>query len=220
MSLHRSVPFLAFAAAVAIPLAGHSTPVEAQDAPTIVGNWNLNTEKTEPPKDRTISDPEATGAGRTMRNGLGGRGGGGSRGGDAGAPSGGARGGGARGGRSAFGRMFGGMMQPSRILRISQADSVVMIDDEDGPVFVGVHTDGKTVEEPMADQTILKTKAQWKKTDLVVERSHEVNGSARMIMKLDPRNPKVLIVEFHYENKRQRRTIDQKRIYDAATPGS
>jgi len=51
-----------------------------------------------------------------------------------------------------------------------------------------------------------------------VERSHETNGSARMTFKLDSKNPKILVVEFHYENKRQRRTIDQKRIYDAATP--
>jgi len=148
MSLHRSIPFLAFAAVVAVPLAGHGTLAEAQDAPTIVGNWNLNAEKTEQPRDRTISDPEATGAGRTMRTGLGGRGGGGSRGGGGGGGGGAVSGG--RGGRGAFGRMFGGMMQASRILRISQADSVVVIDDEDGPVFLGVRADGKTLEEPMA----------------------------------------------------------------------
>jgi hypothetical protein len=36
-----------------------------------------------------------------------------------------------------------------------------------------------------------------------------------MILRVDPKNPKQLIVDFHYEHKRQRRTIDQRRIYDA-----
>jgi hypothetical protein len=198
-------------AAAGVPNALLSEPAAAQAPPAVLGTWTLDADKTEEPRDRVIEEPEATGAGRTMRTGLGGRG---SRGGGGG---GGGGTGGARGGRSSFGRMFGGMMQASQTLKIMQADSVLTIDDEDGPVFVNVRTDGKTIEEPMADQTILKTKAQWRKTDLVVERSHEVNGSARMILKVDPKNPKVMIVEFHYENKRQRRTIDQKRIYNASS---
>jgi len=212
MSVLRLSSVLAAIGAVSIPLALSVDRAEAQDAtPTIVGTWTLNADKTEPPRDKVIEEPEGTGAGRTMRTGLGGRGGGGRGGGATGAAP-----GGARGGRGSFGRMFGGMMQASQTLKITQADSVLMIDDEDGPVFVNVRTDGKTTQEPLADKTVLKTKAQWKKTDLVVERSHDVNGSARMIMKLDARDPRVLIVEFHFENKRQRRTIDQKRIYDAS----
>jgi hypothetical protein len=61
---------------------------------------------------------------------------------------------------------------------------------------------------------VLKTKTSWRRTDLVIERSHEVQGSARMIFKVDAKDPKVMTVEFHYEHKRQRRTIDQKRVYE------
>lgn len=213
MSTMRPIHFAAIAASLTFPtLAARS--LAAQDAPpTIVGTWTLNEEKTEAPRDRTLQDPEGTGS--TVRTGLGGRGGrGGGRSGG-GTGGGGAPAGGGRGGRGAFGRIFGGMMQASKTLKITQADSILVIENEDGPVFINVKTDGKTLEEPMADQTVLKTKAQWRRTDLVVERSHDVNGSARMTFKLDPKNPKQMTVEFHYEHNRQRRTIDQKRIYDA-----
>lgn len=112
--------------------------------------------------------------------------------------------------------IFGGMMMASKTLKVTQADSIITVEDEDGPVFVNLRADSKALEETMANQTILKTKAQWKKNELVVERVTEADGSARMIMRIDPKNPKVLIVDFHYEHKRQRRTIDQRRIYDAA----
>jgi hypothetical protein len=212
MPVQRIAILAAFVATITIPIATVAPVVSAQEAaPTIVGTWILNADKTEEPRDRTIEDVSSTGAGRTMRTGLGGRGGrgGGARGGSAG-------GGASRGGRASFGRMFGGMMQASDTLKIMQADSVLLIEDEAGPIFVNLRADGKTLESPLADQTILKTKAQWRKADLVIERSHDVNGAARMILKLDGKNPKVLIVEFHYEHKRNRRTIDQKRIYDAA----
>lgn len=111
--------------------------------------------------------------------------------------------------------IFGGMMMASRTLKVTQADSIVSIEDEDGPVFVNLRADNKTLEEPLANQTVLKTKVQWKKNELVVERNHETDGSARMILRIDPKNPKTMIVDFHYEHKRQRRTIDQRRIYDA-----
>jgi hypothetical protein len=187
----------------------------AQDAPVFVGTWTLNIDKTEPARDKVIEEPEGTGAGRTMRTGLGGRGGGGSSGGTGGS---GARsgGGGAGGSRSSIRIIFGGMMVTSKTLRVTQADSIVTIEDEDGPIFLNLHADNKTLEEMLANQTVLKTKAQWKKNELVVERSHETDGSARMILKIDPKNPKVLVVDFHYEHKRQRRTIDQRRIYEAS----
>jgi hypothetical protein len=188
----------------------------AQDAPVFVGTWSLNIDKTEPAKDKVIEEPEGTGAGKTMRTGLGGRGGGGSSsgGGGGGARTGGGGGDGG-GGRGNVRLIFGGMMMASKTLKVTQADSIITIEDEDGPVFVNLHADNKTLEETLANQTVVKTKAQWRKNELVVERMHETDGSARMIMRIDPKNPKVLIVDFHYEHKRQRRTIDQRRIYEA-----
>lgn len=200
------------------------TPLlNAQDAPVLVGTWTLNIDKTEPAKDKVIEDAEGTGAGRTMSTGLSGRGasrrtgdvagGGGSRsGGGAGGVGGGGGGGASRGNVRLI---FGGMMIASKTLKVMQADSIVTVEDEDGPLFVNLRSDGKTLEETLANQTVLRTKVQWKKNELVVERIHDTDGSARMIMRVDPKNPKVLIVDFHYEHKRQRRTIDQRRIYEA-----
>ena len=106
-------------------------------------------------------------------------------------------------------------MIASKTLNVTQADSIVTIEDEDGPLFLNLRADNKTKEETLTNQTVLKTKVQWRKNELVVERSHETDGSARMILRIDPKNPKQLVVDFHYEHKRQRRTIDQRRIYDA-----
>ena len=199
---------LAVLAAVALLCV--APPSAAQDAPVFVGTWTLNIDKTEPAKDVVIEEPEGTGAGRTMRTGLGSRGGGG-RSSGSGASSGG--GGGASRGNVRL--IFGGMMVASKTLRVTQADSIVTIEDEDGPLFVNLRADNKNLEETLANQTVLKTKVQWRKNELVVERSHETDGSARMVMKIDPKNPKLLVVDFHYEHKRQRRTIDQRRIYEA-----
>lgn len=193
----------------AASLIGSASAASAQDAPVFAGTWTLNMEKTEPAKDVVIEEPEGTGAGRTMRTGLGGRGGGGSSGSGGGSRSGGGA------GRGNVRLIFGGMMIASKTLKVTQADSIVTIEDEDGPLFVNLKADNKNLEETLANQTVLKTKAQWRKNELVVERSHETDGSARMVMKIDAKNPKVLIVDFHYEHKRQRRTIDQRRIYDA-----
>lgn len=216
-SVSRNLVALALAA-----LPGAAVVSPAQDAPSFVGTWTLNAEKTEPPKERVIEDPEATGAGKTMRTGLGGRGGsagGGSGGGGGGGIGAAAGGGGGRGAsrapRSSFRLIFGGMVAASRTLKVTQADSIVSIEDEDGPVFLNLRADGKVLEETMTNQTVLKTKAQWRKNELVVERTHETEGSARMSLRIDAKNPRQLIVDFHYEHKRQRRTIDQRRIYDA-----
>jgi len=190
----------------------------AQDAPVFVGTWTLNIDKTEPAKDKVIEDAEGTGAGRTTSTGLSGRGSAGRRpevaGGAGGARSGGGGGGGGGGGRSNFRLIFGGMVNPSKTLKVIQADSIVSIEDEDGPLFLNLRADNKTLEETLTNQTVLKTKAQWKKNELVVERSHDTDGSARMIIRIDPKNPKTMLVDFHYEHKRQRRTIDQRRIYE------
>ncbi len=210
MFVRSTVPALALlvsSASLAVPSAAL-----AQDAPSLVGTWTINADKTEPVKDKVIEEPEGTGAGRTMRTGLGGRGGG-SRGGG-GSSDGGARSGGG-GGRGNMRLIFGGMMNASGTLKVTQADSIVNIEDEDGPVFVNLRADNKTLEETLTNQTVLRTKAQWRKNELVVERSHDTDGSARMIMRIDPKNPKTMIVDFHYEHKRQRRTIDQRRIYEA-----
>jgi len=110
---------------------------------------------------------------------------------------------------------FGGMTMASKTLKVTQADSIITIEDDDGPLFVNLRADNKTLEEKLANQSVVKTRAQWRKNELIVERVHETDGSARMIIRMDPRSPKVLIVDFHYENKRQGRTIDQRRIYEA-----
>lgn len=196
----------------AAPVLCLAPPVFAQDTPGFVGTWTLNIDKTEPAKDKIIEDPEGTGAGRTMRTGLGGRSGGGS------SSAGGRSGGGATGGGGGRGNVrliFGGMMMASKTLKVTEADSILTIEDEDGPLFVNLRSDNKNLEETLANHTVLKTKVQWRKNELVVERSHETDGSARMIMRIDPKNPKMLVVDFHYEHKRQRRTIDQRRIYEA-----
>lgn len=215
MSGSTVVPVIA--TLMALMTASAPQPAAAQDAPSLVGTWTLNIDKTEPAKDKVIEEPEGTGAGRTMRTGLGGRGGsgrggGGSSGGATGG-GGGARGGGGRGNMRLI---FGGMMMASKSLKVTQADSIVNLEDEDGPVFVNLRADNKTLEEPLTNQTVLKTKVQWRKNELVVERNHESEGSARMIMRIDPKDPRVMIVDFHYEHKRQRRTIDQRRIYERA----
>lgn len=183
----------------------------AQDAPVITGTWSLSIDKTEPARDRVIEEPEGTGAGRTMRTGLGGRGG---RGGGGSGDGGGTRAGG--GGRGNMRLIFGGMMIASSMLRITQADSIVNIENEEGPMFVNLRTNNRNLEETLANQTVLRTKAQWRRNELVIERSHDTDGSARLILRVDPKNPKVMTVDFHYEHKRQRRTIDQRRVYEAA----
>ena len=218
MSVRSHKPLFAILTAAAFLSVTHG--IGAQDAPVFVGTWTLNIDKTEPAKDKVIEDAEGTGAGKTMSTGLGGRGSSSRRGDVAGGSGGGARSGGGGGGgggsnRATMRMIFGGMMNPSKTLKVSQADSIITIEDEDGPVFINLHADNKTLEETLANQTVLKTKAQWRKNELVVERSHDTDGSARMILKIDPKNPKTLIVDFHYEHKRQRRTIDQHRVYDA-----
>jgi hypothetical protein len=191
----------------------------AQDAPVLAGTWTLNIDKTEPAKDKVIQDAEGTGAGRTMATGLSGRGASRRQGSVAGGSGRTGGGGGAGGGGASRGNIrliFGGMMKASTTLKVTQADSIVTIEDEDGPLFLDLRANNKALEEKLANQTVLKTKAQWRKNELVIERSHDTDGSARLILRVDPKNPKVLVVDFHYEHKRQRRTIDQRRIYDAA----
>src|SRR5688572_629811 len=192
---------------------GLSPEAGAQDAPIFVGTWTLNIDRTEPAKDIVIEEPEGTGAGRTMRTGLGSRGGRSS----GGSGSGGSSGSGGGASRGNVRLIFGGMMIASKTLKVTQADSIITIEDEDGPLFVNLRADNRNLEETLANRTILKTKVQWRKNELIVERSHETDGSARMSMKIDPKNPKLLVVDFHYEHKRQRRTIDQRRIYEAGT---
>ncbi len=169
------------------------TPVAyAQDAPVLVGTWSLNIDKTEPANDKVIEDERAAG---TMRADPGGRGGGGARG--------------------NVRLTFGGMMMASKTLKVTQADSVVTIEDDDGPLFVNLRADNKTREEMLADRTVLKTRVQWRKNELLIHRSHPTDGLARMVIRVDEKNPKLLIVDFHYEHKGQRRTIDQRRFYEA-----
>ena len=188
MTAHPNTPLLAVIGAAAMLVA--IPDAHAQDAPVFVGTWTLNIDKTEPAKDRVIEEPEASR--RTTRAVPGGR-----------------------GGRGNVRLIFGGMTMASNTLKVTQADSVVTIEDDDGPLFVNLRADNKTRDETLANQTVVKTKVQWRRNELVVERIHDTEGSARMIIRVDERNPKMLIVDFHYEHKRQRRTIDQRRIYEA-----
>ncbi len=203
--LHR-IDRTSFAAHLIVTLALVASSLPAQTAPALVGTWALNASRTEEPKERVIEEPEAVGT-RTMRTNPGRT----VTVGSAGAGTLGAR----ASGRASFRLVFGGMVSASKTLRITQADSIVTIDDEDGPVFVNLRADNKDLVETLANQTVLKTSVQWKKDELVIERTHDTDGSARMILRIDAKNPKQLIVDFHYEHKRQRRTIDQRRIYDA-----
>ena len=206
MSVPVRLPLIALATSAGLIWATGDRSTRQDDRPTFAGTWTLNAEKTEEPKDKVIEEPEATGAGRTMRpTGMGARGGG--RGGSAGGAATGT--GGERCGRAsrslrsdvrwhdAASRRWSGPIQPS-------------VDDEDGPVFLDLRLDGKILETSPTNGW-----AQEGRND--VERSHDTNGSAREIFRIDPKYPKVLIVDFHYEHKRQRRTIDQRRIYDAGT---
>jgi len=164
------------------------TPIaDAQDAPVLVGTWTLNIDKTEPAKDMVVEDARDRRATRGSSSGS----------------------------QSNVRLVFGGMTMASKTLKVTQADSIVTIEDEDGPLFVNLRADNKTLEEKLPNQSVVKTKAQWRKNELIVERVHNTDGSARMIIRMDPKNPKVLIVDFHYEHKRQGRTIDQRRVYEA-----
>ena len=83
MSVPVRLPLIALATSAGLIWATGDRSTRQDDRPTFAGTWTLNAEKTEEPKDKVIEEPEATGAGRTMRpTGMGARGGG--RGGSAG----------------------------------------------------------------------------------------------------------------------------------------
>src|SRR5262245_32011471 len=102
------------AGAAAATIVGWAPNARAQDAPVLVGTWSLNIDKTEPAKDVVIEDAES----RRQKN--------------AGSS-----------GRSDVRFVFGGMVMASKTLRVTQADSVVTIEDEDGPLFMNLRIDNK-----------------------------------------------------------------------------
>jgi hypothetical protein len=74
------------------------------------------------------------------------------------------------------------------------------------------------VDTTVADGTKHRTRVSWRRSDLVVERDFNIAGSIRETYRLVGENPRRLVVEFHFENKAQRRTADQKRVYDPVNP--
>lgn len=177
-------------------------------APTLTGTWMLNKEQTERPRDRTLGDPEATGGDAAV--GMGGRGG--NRGARDNPGSGG--GGGNRVQLTPAQRaLIRTLLQPSDSLLITHTDTAVAIDNGTG-MFLKLALNGRARDEPQPDGTVFKSKASRRGTDVIVERDLGTLGGTREIYRLDKGNPRLMTVEFHYEHKRQRRTVDQKRVYE------
>jgi hypothetical protein len=182
-----------------------------EQRPAVAGTWNLNAEKTQEPKSTAPRDVESTGSG--INPGMGSR----NRGGSASGRRSSVPGGGGGGGSStAAARMVRDLMRAPATLLITQTDTAIVVDPGTG-ILVSVRTDGRLVDEPFPDGSTRKTKATWRTRDLIVERDFGESGAIRETYRLEPENPKVLIVEFHFENKRQRSSVDQRRVYDAGS---
>lgn len=211
LSLRLSAVALAASAAL---IGSRNSEVPRQQGFNVAGVWHLNREKTERPKETQIRDPESVGT-TTMRTGQArGRPSAGSGGNATGETGAGARGGQAMIG-GAVGLLLRAAMQPTDSLLIAQDDLSVNIDPGNG-YLTALQLDGTAIEAPQADGTIHKTKATLKKDQLLIERDLTTAGHIREIYRFDKNNPNQLIVEFKYENKRQRRTFEQKRVYDRA----
>jgi hypothetical protein len=207
---------LRFTAAAAVSLAAPapSTALLAQDSPpAISGTWRLNenrSEKYDPQRERDLNRADATGA--TVRTGMGSRGRGGSS-------SGGAFGSGGQSDGRSMSPLASRVMQEAtrqpQTLRIALTDSSVTI--QGGPRPVTVLTNGVIVADSTLEGEIAyAVKATWKKEQLIVER--QINNGATMLRStyyLDRKDPKVLIVDVRFEDKSTRRTIDNRRVYNA-----
>ncbi|HSA54875.1 MAG TPA: hypothetical protein VLE53_04185 [Gemmatimonadaceae bacterium] len=181
--------------------------VGQEPAPTLTGTWVLNREQTEPPRDRTLGDPEGTGGKAAV--GMGSRGGGGAR---DNPTSGGGRGGGVQL-TTAQRMLIRTMLQPADSLLITQTDTSLAIDNGTG-MFLTLALNGRTKDEPQPDGSVNKSKATRRGTDVVVERDMGAVGGTREVYRVDKNNPRLLTLEFRYEHKRQRRTFEQKRVYE------
>lgn len=191
------------------PRESASEVVWQDPAPALTGTWMLSKEKTEPPRDQTVGDVERTGAEAAV--GMGGRGG---RRGAQDNPGSSAGGGGNRVQFTPAQRaLIRTMIQPSDSLLITQTDTAVAIDNGTG-MFLNLALNGRAKDQPQPDGTVYKSKASRRGTDVIVERELGTLGSTREIYRLDKSNPRLMTVEFRYEHKRQRRTVDQKRVYE------
>ncbi|HWP03153.1 MAG TPA: hypothetical protein VNL96_06835 [Gemmatimonadaceae bacterium] len=204
------------AALVALPAVVVFGPLDhfhQQERPSFAGTWKLNPEETTPLKERVEHDPERVGGGAAVGLGPKGRG-------ATDMASGGASRSGAGAGRGPLtisARVVRDLMRAPATLIIQQTDSSIVIDPGIG-IIVNAPTNGRAVDTTVADGTKHRTRVSWKRKDLVVERDFNIAGSIRETYRLVGENPRRLVVEFHFENKAQRRTADQKRVYDPANP--
>lgn len=218
-----SLPFrlaLAATAAGAVMVLGrpHTAASMPQQATfQLAGTWNIDQAKTGQPREKSARDFGTFNDRTTSRGGRGGgrRGsrtsGGSSSGGSPGMgmPSGGMRGGG-RGGAGIF-----ATMRPARSLKVTQTDSTIIIDAGGSQIPQLLFLDGRTVADTQPDGIIWTRKATLKKDQLIVERKFDRDGNIKETYHFDKKNPKLLIVDYHLEQKQQGRTMDQKRVYDA-----
>jgi hypothetical protein len=205
----RVAAFLAVSALLGLE-AAHSP--RQSERPSLAGTWKLNPEETTPLKEQVERDPERVGGGAAV--GLGPKGRGATDIASGGAAS---RAGAGRGALTISARVVRDLMRAPSTLLIVQTDTSIVIDPGNG-IIVNAPTSGRAVDTTVADGTRHRTKVSWKKNDLVVERDFNIAGSIRETYRLIGDNPRRLVVEFHFENKAQRRTADQKRVYDPANP--
>lgn len=200
------------AALVALPAVvvfGSLDHPRQQERPSFAGTWKLNPEETTPLKEQVERDPERVGGGAVVGLGPKGRG-------ATDMASGSASRGGAGAGRGPLtisARVVRDLMRAPATLIIQQTDSSIVIDPGIG-IIVNAPTNGRAVDTTVADGTKHRTRVSWRRNDLVVERDFNIAGSIRETYRLVGENPRRLVVEFHFENKAQRRTADQKRVYD------
>ena len=187
--------------------------------PSLGGTWQLNEEKSEkydPSRDRALGRDDATGA--TVKTGMGSRtssgggrssGGGGADGGSGGAFS----GTGTGADRQVLAAMGEATRQPAT-LTIEQTDSTVTVSSGRRPLVV--HPDGESLADSTLDGVVVySVKAEWKKDQLVIEKHVAGGTSVRSTYYLDKKDPKVLIVDVHFESKPLRKTIDNRRAYNS-----
>lgn len=208
MLLPLRTPLVALAAGATLVLCA---PVSsAQDAkPPVAGTWKLDRERTVQTRNQTLQDPESSGGGAAV--GMGTRGRPGARDNNAGTQS--------RGVQltPAQRALVQTILRASDSILVATTDTSFTVDPFNG-FLLNIATTGKAVEQLQPDGTAIKSKASWRGKDLIVEREMNTVGNTREVYKLDPNNPNELVIEFRYENKRQRRTVEQKRVYTRQAP--
>jgi hypothetical protein len=198
------------AAVGSVLILSHPTATQGE-RPSFSGTWNINGDKTGEVKDVTLSsnigvDTRTMTTGQRRAGSTGGGGGGG------GSPSTSNRGGG-----GPLPAVVRSVLSPASKLLIELSDSSITVDPGTGYI-VKVPTDGKVHEERLEDGSVFKTKATWRRDELIVERDFNVagtvSGATREVFRLDKSDPRMLVVDFHFEHKAYRRTVDQRRVYN------